>query len=113
MVLQHGYEFRPTQDQIAADPTMKDGIPKDKDGSDCPFCFKPLDETPAVCCNSCGRHTHNDCFALWASRSLWGVKCLVCQAPWRQEIPEMKEPASPRKDRAPKRMVEYEEDAGW
>lgn len=97
MILKHAPQTRPTQGQIDADPSMKDGIPKDKNGCDCPICYRPILQRPSVCCKTCGRHTHSLCFATWASYSPWAINCLVCKSPWTQPISEKSAKPGPAK----------------
>ncbi|KAH6690361.1 hypothetical protein F5X68DRAFT_229690 [Plectosphaerella plurivora] len=87
LLLTNGPKLRPSQVDIQADPTMTDGKPNSKAGCDCPVCFRPLKDSVATCCQKCGRHTHNDCFNVWANHSTFSLACPTCRAKWTQPIP--------------------------
>ncbi|KAG7144908.1 hypothetical protein HYQ46_006358 [Verticillium longisporum] len=84
-LLTQGPNLRPTLNQINNDPTMKDGIAKDKTAQDCPVCYQSLGDEDSVTCVTCGRHAHESCHKKWEhENSGWGpLKCLTCQSIWK------------------------------
>ncbi|KAM0279095.1 hypothetical protein ACHAQH_004781 [Verticillium albo-atrum] len=84
-LLTRGPNLRPTMAQIDNDPTMKDGIPKDKIAQDCPVCYQVLGDDSSVVCATCGRHAHESCHKIWEhENSGWGpLKCATCQSIWK------------------------------
>ncbi|KAF9881915.1 putative SAP domain-containing protein [Colletotrichum karsti] len=73
-----------TQDEIDADPALKDGVPKSKDGKACPVCYKNFEDKETVCCGTCGHHVHSQCFRIFKMETAgWGTKCPICEAPWK------------------------------